>query len=51
MRIYFFTFIFMPDATTVNYAESLREFLKNAESDARRAVQFIKDSQESLHDK
>lgn len=44
-------FFYMPDATTVNQAESLRESLKNTEEQARRYVQFIKDSQEDLHDK
>lgn len=41
----------MPDATTVNQSESLRDSLKNIEAQARRYVQFIKDSTENLHDK
>lgn len=41
----------MPEANTVSHAEALRAFLKNVESDARIVVQYIKDSQESLHDK
>lgn len=41
----------MPDATTVNTAELMRDSLKKIEEQARRYVQFIKDSQEQLHDK
>lgn len=41
----------MPEATTVNQAELFRDRLKNIEVEARKYVQFIKDSQESLHDK
>lgn len=50
-EILLFTFFTMPDATTVNWSELLRDRLKNIESEARRYVQFIKDSHEDLHDK
>lgn len=41
----------MPEATTVNQAELMRDSLKKLEEQCRRYVQFIKDSPESLHDK